>query len=61
MGKGKKKEKKTGKKKSKLGKQVSKDAAARKDHLKIVQWRNKVKNLVFCSQVVRAMRINMGS
>ena len=46
MGKGKKKEKKTGKKKSKLGKQVPKDAAARKDHLKIVQWRNKVKNLV---------------
>ncbi len=43
MGKGKKKEKKTGKKKSKLGKQVSKDAADRKDHVKTVQWRNKVK------------------
>ena len=43
MGKGKKKEKKTGKKKSKFGKQVSKDAADRKDHVKTVQWRNKVK------------------
>ena len=46
MGKGKKKEKKTGKKKSKLGKQVPKDAAARKDHISIVLWRRKVKNLV---------------
>ena len=46
MGKGKKKEKKTGKKKSKLGKQVPKDAAARKDQINVIQWRKKVKNLV---------------
>ena len=42
----KKKGGKTGTKKSKLGKQVPKDAAARKNYISIVPWRRKVKNLV---------------